>query len=149
MIKSLSLPYVFTVRGDTSISVPAKITPHYPNETLAWAALLLTQHRPPHVLFCARESTEGEDIVSKMEEWDALVFLKGVFFIIWRRHRLAGELKCKCHQGRPCESRAAEIEVIYLNICFCMACCFCSPEDMQRRGMWQTDGAGEGLAEPG
>lgn len=31
-----------------------------------------------------------------------------------------------------CESRAAEIVVIYLNICFCMACCFCSPEDVQR-----------------
>lgn len=50
--------------------------------------------------------------------------------------------KCKFHQGRACESRAAKIVVIYLNICLCMACCFGSPEDMQRRGMWQTDGAG-------
>lgn len=89
-------------------------------------------------------------ILHKMEEGSAHC-VKRVFFFyiyIWRRRdNPAGDVKCKCHQGRACESRAAEIVVIYLNICFCMACCFCSPEDMQRRGMWQTDGAG-GLAEP-
>lgn len=72
---------------------------------------------------------------------------KGGYFIWKRGDNPAVGVKWKCHQGRACESRAAEIVVIYLNICFCMACCFCSPEDMQRRGMWQTDGAG-GLAEP-
>lgn len=60
----------FSLRGGgvALCSDPAKITPHYPNETLAWPVPSLAQHRPPHKVssvFCAvpGESTEGEDIV--------------------------------------------------------------------------------------
>lgn len=67
------------------------------------------------------------------------------------RGRLLG-VKWKFHRGRACECRTAEIVVIYLNICFCMACCFGSPEDMQRErdvaDRWSGGAGGRGLAEP-
>ena len=82
-------------------------------------------HKASAVLFGARESTEGEGIGAAV-----FIFCR---FLGEKRYR-AGGVRRKCHQGKACESRAAEIVVIYLNICFCMACRFCSPEDMQRRG---------------
>lgn len=67
-IERRSSSHILTTGEAACCSDPAKITPHYPNETLAWAAPALTHHRLPHkastVLFCARESTEGEDIVA-------------------------------------------------------------------------------------
>lgn len=61
------------------------------------------------------------------------------------RGRLLG-VKWKFHRGRACECRTAEIVVIYLNICFCMACCFGSPEDMQSErdvaDRWSRGGEG-------
>lgn len=44
----LSSPRVLTTGGDARCSDPAKNIPHYPNETLAWAAPSLAHHRPPH-----------------------------------------------------------------------------------------------------
>lgn len=58
----LFIPPVLTARYDCRTD-PAKCTPHYPNETLAWDASSLARHRLPHkvsvVLCCARGSAEG------------------------------------------------------------------------------------------